>query len=123
MTYKAAKKKAEEDFENVTPVRAYTDTELSDFHKKIQRFWDPERKLENGEIAQKFRYQDLAVAYGALRPEMVGKHIYYSSTPERYLKLNVLWNQYGEWRRKLDWIGLKRAEESAVKAEVDKIPF
>lgn len=108
--------------------RTYLDHELRDFHNKIQRFWDEPREV-NAVVfgkkvegkAQKFRHEDLHVAYGAARKVPHGKHFVYQYNHERYEQFNNLWSQYESWRQKQDWIENKNIEELGKVAE--EIPF
>lgn len=93
--------------------RKYSDVELRDFHNKIQQFWEIPRTLADGQIAQKFNYEELAVAYGAARKDR--EHYLYK--PERYAQLNNLLNQYEDWKKKQDWIENKKTEELESMAE------
>lgn len=119
---RAQRKQAQEDFDAI-PMRVYAESDLQDFHKKIQRFWSEPREvvLSKGMsgTAQKFDHDALAVAYGAARKVDSGAgKFHYLYSPERYGQLNNLWNQYDAWRKKQDWISNKNAEESAKSAGV-----
>ena len=103
------KEQALEDFS--VPQRTYSDHELQDFHTKIQRFWDEPREVRGEAFgrklegtAQKFRHEDLHVAYGAARKVQHGKQFIYQYNSERYAQFNNLWSQYESWRQKQDWI-------------------
>ena len=115
------KEQALEDFSK--PERVYSDTELRDFHNKIQKFWDAPRevnavafgkKVEG--VAQKFRFEDMAVAYGAARKVEQGKKpdgspvVYYLYEPIRNRQLDNIWKQYEDWQKKQDWIDNKNSE-------------
>lgn len=117
------KEQALEEFSK--PQRVYSDYELKDFHQKIQRFWDAPREvvLPKGMsgTAQKFRHEDLHVAYGAARKVPHGKTFVYQYNSERYEQFCNLWNQYESWKQKQDWIENKRTEELEKVAE--QIPF
>lgn len=97
-----------------TPPRVYTETELQNFHIKIQKFWDPpqEVNLQGGwsGTAQKFRHEDLHVAYGSARKVQHGKGFVYLYN-SRHKEFQNLWEQYVEWRQKQDWIETERAKE------------
>lgn len=102
--------------------RQYADYELKDFHEKIQRYWDAPRRLENGTTAQKFRWNDMAVAFGALR-KVSGSNsgFHYLAHPDRYDILANLWKQYENWRGKQDWVEGKKTEVLSETAQ--GIPF
>lgn len=109
--------------------RVYTESELKDFHNKIQKFWDEPRELNGVSVAgmtvsgtaQKFRHEDLHVAYGAARKVQHGKTFVYQYNSERYAQFNNLWSQYEEWRKKQDWIENKNLE--ALEKTAEEIPF
>lgn len=104
-----------EDFSK--PIRVYSDSELRDFHDKIQKFWEEPREVDlpggMGGTAQRFAHQRLHVALGAAKEVKHGNttvHLY----NDRYKDVFVnLWSQYEDWKRKQDWIADKRAEELA----------
>lgn len=107
-----------EDFSK--PVRVYSDHELRDFHQKIQKFWDEPREviLEGGlsGTAQKFRHQDLHIAYGAAKKVLHrNKPVYLYN--DRHKDFCVLWGQYEDWRKKQDWIAEKQTENLTSLAE------
>ena len=112
--------------------RTYSEAELRDFHQKIQRFWDEPREINavvfgrkiDGQ-AQKFRHEDLHVAYGAARKVQHGTVFVYQYNSERYAQFNNLWSQYEDWRKKQDWIEGKRGEELDKLAEQssEQVPF
>ncbi len=111
--------------------RTYTEAELHDFHRKIQRFWDAPREVNaiafgrkiEGQ-AQKFRYEDLHVAFGAATKVAHGKLFKYLYSPERLAVFDNLWGQYESWRRKQDWIAEKQAQDHARMAEeTSSVPF
>lgn len=128
MINKLAKYKKQEIEDFSVPQRIYSNHELQDFHKKIQKFWDEPREVR-GEVfgiklegtAQKFRHQDLHVAYGAARKVQHGKTHVYQYNAERYEQFENLWKQYESWRQKQDWIENKQNEELEKTAE--QIPF
>ncbi len=125
--------------------RTYSDHELERFHTKIQRFQEPAREISDteiggrvfkGGIAQKFRYEDLHVAFGAAKKVEHGRDpkgviLYkYLYVPDRYEVFNNLWRQYEDWRRKQDWIADKQAQDSARSSpealsgsETGEVPF
>jgi len=80
----------------IPPTRTYSDSELQDFHQKIQRFKRVPRTLPTGVVAQKFDHEALHVAYGAARTSPHGKTIVYLYNPERYRQFVSLWDQY-QW--------------------------
>src|SRR3990167_11002675 len=97
--------------------RVYLDHELRDFHNKIQKFWDEPREVNEIVFgrkvegkAQKFRHEDLHVAYGAARKVQHGKVYVYQYNSERYGQFNNLWKQYEDWQQKQDWIENKNLE-------------
>jgi len=108
--------------------RIYTDTELRDFHQKIQKFWDEPREV-NGEafgkringVARRFRHYDLHVAYGAAKKVRHGQHDVYLYIPDRYHQFENLWQQYEDWRKKQEWIENKNLE--ALDNIAEEIPF
>src|SRR3990167_4654186 len=114
-----------EDFSK--PQRIYSNMELQDFHNKIQRFWDEPREVNEIVFgrkvegkAQKFRHEDLHVAYGAAVKVKHGlTHVYLYN--DRYGAFCNLWSQYESWRQKQDWIENKQNEELEKVAE--QIPF
>lgn len=108
--------KREQDIDDfTTPKRIYSDSELQDFHNKIQKFWDAPREveLEGGMsgTAKKFRHQDLHVAFGAARKVQQGNKSRYLYDSERFNQFNNLWDQYEDYMKKQDWIENKRVEE------------
>lgn len=117
------KEQTVEDFSK--PERLYSDQELQDFHNKIQKFWDTPRQVILAEgmsgPAQKFRYEDLIVSYGAARKIKHGRTFVYQYNSERYNEFSNLWNQYEEWQKKQDWIESKQNEGLEKMAE--EIPF
>ena len=120
-------KKAEQEFEAI-PDRIYTHVELQDFYNKIQKYWDEPREVELKDgmsgIAQKFRHDDLHVAYGTARKvDSGGGRFHYLYSPERNRQFNVLWNQYESWQRKQDWIEKKESEAMSEIAEQESVPF
>lgn len=117
MINKQATKKIQGEELFVKENRNYSDIELQDFHKKIQKFWDEPRPVEDG-LAQKFRFDDLAVAFGAMKkvPGSFGKY-HYVAFSERYEELLNVWKQYESFRRKKDWVEEKRSEEMVKTAE------
>jgi hypothetical protein len=106
------REQAIEDF--TKPERVYSEVELQDFHNKVQRFWREPKEvvLSNGlsGTAQKFDHEELAVAFGAARRVAHGVSHVYQYNSERNEKLQVLWGQYVEWRKKKDWIVNKQVE-------------
>ena len=107
-------KKAQREIDDFAiPPRDYSDTELADFHSKIQRFWGEPRQVElsNGlsGTAQKFNHQDLHVAYGSATKVKHGLSYVYLYN-DRSKDFDNLWKQYEEWRKKQDWIDNKRSE-------------
>lgn len=114
-----------DEVEQVFEPRHYYDHELADFHKKIQKFWNEPREviLPNGlsGTARKFRWDDMAVAYGAARKVQHGTRHVYQYNSERYAELNNLWTQYQDWLRKQDWIEGKLEEH--LEATASEIPF
>lgn len=90
--------------------RTYSDSELRDFHEKIQRFWEEPRTLEDGSIAQRFAHQRLHVAFGAAREVKVGSGTYFLYN-ERHRAFSALWRQYEDWRRKQNWKEGREIEE------------
>lgn len=117
------KKRVVDDFE--IPERVYTDTEIRDFHQKIQRFWGEPRQVEVSKVgpgtAQKFDHEALAVAYGAANKVQHGLKFVYLYNSERYRQFANLWNSYEAWRKKQDWIENKRGEDMEKIAE--SVPF
>ncbi len=117
--------------------RAYSEVELTQFHNKIQRFWDAPRevnevvmgrKIEG--VAQKFRHEDLHVAFGAAIKVQHGTTHRYLYNQERYEVFTNLWRQYEDWRRKQDWIADQRAlelartaPEASLGTETGEVPF
>lgn len=122
------KEQAMEDFSK--PQRIYSDHEIQDFHNKIQKFWDEPREVNTVALgvavkgnAQKFRHEDLHVAFGATRKVAHGKTFSYQYNSDRYGVFNNLWKQYEGWRQKQDWIGNKQAEELEKMANESDVPF
>lgn len=97
-----------EDFSK--PVRVYSDSELSSFQNKIQRFWETPRTLEDGQIAQKFNHEELHVAFGAcvkvkhgtVEKDGVQVQNFVYLYNDRYREFTELWKQYVDYRRRLD---------------------
>jgi hypothetical protein len=100
--------------------KEYTESQLADFHTKIQRFWETPRTLADGQIAQKFNHQELHTAFGACKKVQHGAGYVYLYN-ERHKVLTNLWKQYEEWRKKQDWIGGKEVERLSGISE--EIPF
>lgn len=108
---KSKRENVDKAWAEMSPPRIYRASELEDFHKKIQRFGDEPRTLQDGSVAQKFRWDDLAVAFGAMRVVKGAMGMsHYLGIPDRYEVLLKLWDQYGDWRRKQDWIAEQRGE-------------
>lgn len=109
----------------IPPKRTYSDSELKEFHEKIQKFWGDPRILENGETARKFYWEELGVNYGAFSRwnkrdrfndnvkalEMVkdGHHFTYMAVAgpdgsgKRFHQFINLWDQYNWWLSGNDW--------------------
>lgn len=104
------------------PKRLYTEEELKDFDQKIQKFWDEPRiiggheaagsisaKGIEGKEARKFRYNALAVAYGAFVKRVEGDKTYYlvvrhdGDGPSRFEQFDNLMKQWEWWKQGLDW--------------------
>ncbi len=122
--------------------RVYSEPELMDFHRKIQRFYDEPYVIDkpgtpvDGKVARKFRHEDLHVAFGAARKVEKGKRedntiIYsYLYNPERFDVFNNLWQQYVDYQNKQAWIEHQQAKDRARMAqehvsevEMDNVPF
>lgn len=116
-------KKAKQEVEWEEPPRPYSESELLDFHQKIQRFWGEPRTLSQevygGKIAQRFNWEEMAMAYGACRKVQHGlKYIYlYNQDGKRDRELNNLWKQYLDYLRRKDYGEQKRLEELDKVAE------
>lgn len=109
--------------------RVYSDNELYDFDKKIQRFYE-EKTLQNppntGRKVEILNMEKLHTAYGACREVEQGKDkegnpIKYYLYNDRYPAFINLWRQYEAWRGKKDWVEGKRSEE--LKANEEAVPF
>lgn len=93
------KEKVRADVENFIPSRVYSDRELQDFHKNIQRFW----------AGDKFLNEELHVAYGAATKRDAGKRpdgtpiFYYTYNSDRYEQFRNVWKQYERWRVNQDY--------------------
>jgi len=100
----------------LTPSRVYTDTELRDFHKKIQKFYK-DKTLSTGEQIKVLDQEEFAVAFGAYTKTVVGKSVYYraaggpNGNTDRLVVMYKLLEQYDDWRRKQDWIDNERLKE------------
>ncbi len=123
--------------------RQYTEAELMDFHRKIQKFYDepytidrPTNLAIHGKTARKFRYEDVHVAFGAARKVEKGKRedgstIYaYLYNPERLDVFNNLWQQYVDYQNKQAWIEhqqamdrARMAQEHVSEVEMGEVPF
>lgn len=110
---------------SIPPTRTYSELELQKFHNLIQRFYGEPKTLENGEIAQKFYWDELAVHYGAMSRwlkrdrfldntrglEMVKKgekFIYMTvagedGTCKRMTSFMNLWKQYERYMQGKEW--------------------
>lgn len=124
------KKEIEEDFD---PPRIYSESELKDFHQKIQRFYVP-KTLSTGEVITKFLHNDFAVAYGAMVKNKGADSVWQYAIPnrtkvgenemegrKRYEQMSNLLKQHEDWKRKNEWVENKKVEE--LEKMANEIPF
>lgn len=128
-------KKAKKDYDefDVVPQRTYSDFELSDFHKKVQKFY-VEKEIKNpsspdfGKKFSIFDHNTFAVAYGAYVKVLGTGGVYHyciatkedGKDGERNAEMVNLLNQYTSWKAR-NYYEEKRLEDLAT--QNNDVPF